>query len=466
MTTDKYDLAIIGSGPGGYVAAIKAAQLNMKVVVIEKKDLGGICLNWGCIPTKAILRSSELYDFMKNSSNFGLNIKNVEPNINSIIKRSRDVAKKLSSGIEFLFKKNKINLIYGNAKINKNKELDVISDNKTSKVKANNIIIATGASPKKVNMSNNSINSKVWNYFDALTPKEIPKSIGIIGSGAIGVEFASFYNSLGSNVKVFVMQNEILPNEDIEVSEFLKNNLSKKGILFSLNSTILDIKENTNFQLSCKDNKTGKITDHNFEKVLAAVGIEGNISNLGLENTKIITKNNQIVTYDYGITDEDNIYAIGDVAGAPWLAHKASHEGIACIEYIAGKIKSRKEKLVIPSCVYSNPQVASIGLTESNAKKLGINIKVGKFPLSANGKALSLSESEGFVKTIFEANTGQILGAHLVGAEVTELINSFSLAIKLEATEIDIFSTIFSHPTISESIHESALDAFDKAIHI
>ena len=463
MASNKYDLAIIGSGPGGYVAAIKAAQLKMKVVVIEKKDLGGICLNWGCIPTKAILRSSEIYDFMKNSSNFGLNIKNVEPNINSIIKRSRDVAKKLSNGIDFLFKKNNINLIYGTAKINKDKGLDVISDNITKKVKANNIIIATGASPKKINISNNC---KVWNYFDALTPTEIPKSIGIIGSGAIGVEFASFYNSLGSNVKVFEMQNEILPNEDKEISEFLRNNLSKKGILFHLNSTILDIKENTNFLMTCKDNKTGKITDYSFEKVLTAVGIEGNINNLGLENTNITTQKNQIVTYDYGMTDEKNFYAIGDVAGAPWLAHKASHEGIACVDYIAGKIKSKKEKMVIPSCVYSNPQVASIGLTERDAKRLGMNIKVGKFPLSANGKALSLSESEGFVKTIFEANTGQILGAHLVGTEVTELINSFSLAIKLEATEIDIFSTIFPHPTISESIHESALDAFDKAIHI
>ena len=262
------------------------------------------------------------------------------------------------------------------------------------------------------------------------------------------------------------MQNNILPNEDIEVSEFLKKSLIKRGIKFSLNSKIIDVQENESFKLSCENINTKNIIHYNFEKVLGAIGIVGNIKNLGLENTKIKTENNHIVTLEFGKTHEENIFAIGDVTGAPWLAHKASHEGITCVEYLAGNLEHKQEKMIIPSCVYSNPQVASIGMTEEEAIKLELNIKIGRFPLSANGKALSLSESEGFVKTIFEANTGQILGAHLIGAEVTELINSFSLAMKLEATEMDIFSTIFPHPTISESIHESALDAFNKAIHI
>ena len=300
-----------------------------------------------------------------------------------------------------------------------------------------------------------------------MTPKQIPKSLGIIGSGAIGIEFANFYKSLGSEVIVFEMANEILPNEDFEVSEFLRKNLIKKGVKFHLNSSVIDIKEKEGLELSYKNVNTKKISTYSFDKILVAVGIEGNIKNLGLENTSIQIKNNQIVTYEYGKTDEKNIFAIGDVAGAPWLAHKASHEGIHCVEYIAGLKKNNlEEKMIIPSCVYSNPQVASIGLTEKKANALGLNIKVGKFPLSANGKALSLSEGEGFVKIIFQEKTGQILGAHLIGVEVTELINSFSLAMKLEATELDIFSTIFPHPTISESIHESALDAYNKALHI
>ncbi len=458
-----YDLAIIGSGPGGYVAAIRAAQLNLKVVVIEKKDLGGVCLNWGCIPTKSLLRTSEIYDYIKNSSHFGIDITQKSLNIDKIVKRSREIAKKLSSGIEFLFKKNKVDLIFGCAKINKNKE--IVIDNNGDDIKnlfATNIIIATGAGPKKFK---NSEKLDLWNYFDAMTPIKIPKSLGIIGSGAIGIEFASFYNSLGTNVEVFEMQSEILPNEDYEVSDFLRKNLSRKGVKFHLNASVADIKKKDNFELHIKNLKSEKNTTLSFEKILVAIGIQGNINNLGLENTSIQIENNQIVTYDYGKTDESNIYAIGDVAGAPWLAHKASHEGIQCVEHIAGK-KTNSEKLIIPSCVYSNPQVASIGLSENKAKSLELDIKVGKFPLSANGKALSLSESEGFIKIIFEEKTGQILGAHLVGVEVTELINSFSLAMKLEATELDIFSTIFPHPTISESIHESALDAYNKAIHI
>ena len=460
-----YDLAIIGSGPGGYVAAIRASQLGMSVAVIEKKELGGICLNWGCIPTKTLLRSSEIYEYIKNSENFGFDTKKSNYNLNHIIKRSRHVAKKLSTGIEYLFKKNKIDLINGTAKFNKDKELEVHFNNNNQIIAPKNIIIATGASPKKIKTSNDKIGMKLWNYFDAMIPKEIPKNLGIIGSGAIGIEFASFYNSLGANVTVFEMQNRILANEDSEISKFLKDNLSKKGISFHLNSGVNDVKEAQDFKLVVNNLKTNEKSHFNFDKILVAIGIEGNVNNIGLENTKIKIEKNHIVTYSFGKTDEENIFAIGDVTGAPWLAHKASHEGIKCVEFIAGKIK-KEEKMIIPLCVYCYPQVASIGLTEEQATNKGIKIKTGKFPLSANGKALALSESEGFVKTIFEAHTGQIIGAHLVGAEVTELINTFSLAIKLEATELDIFSTIFPHPTVSESIHESALDAFDKAIHI
>ena len=460
-----YDLAIIGSGPGGYVAAIRASQLGMSVAVIEKKELGGICLNWGCIPTKTLLRSSEIYEYIKNSENFGFDTKKSNYNLNHIIKRSRHVAKKLSTGIEYLFKKNKIDLIKGTAKFNKDKELEVHFNNNNQIIAPKNIIIATGASPKKIKTSNDKIGMKLWNYFDAMIPKEIPKNLGIIGSGAIGIEFASFYNSLGANVTVFEMQNRILANEDSEISKFLKDNLSKKGISFHLNSGVNDVREAQDFKLVVNNLKTNEKAHFNFDKILVAIGIEGNVNNIGLENTKIKIEKNHIVTYSFGKTDEENIFAIGDVTGAPWLAHKASHEGIKCVEFIAGKIK-KEEKMIIPSCVYCYPQVASIGLTEEQATNKGIKIKTGKFPLSANGKALALSESEGFVKTIFEAHTGQIIGAHLVGAEVTELINTFSLAIKLEATELDIFSTIFPHPTVSESIHESALDAFDKAIHI
>ncbi len=466
MNEINYDLAIIGSGPGGYVAAIRAAQLNLKVVVVEKKDLGGVCLNWGCIPTKALLRTSEIYDYFKKSPIYGLNTENIKFTTKDIINRSRKIAKKLSNGIEFLFKKNKINVIYGVARIRKDKDLEILQNDKTIKIKAKNIIIATGASPIEFKPSSGNIKTKLWSYLEAMTPIDIPKSLGIIGSGAIGIEFACFYNALGAKVKVYEMQKKILPNEDGEVSELLKKTLSNRGIEFELATKVLDISEKKLFELTSEEIHTSKKETNNFEKVLVATGVKGNTSNLGLENTKIKIKNDQIVTYLNGSTDESNIYAIGDVAGTPWLAHKASHEGIKCVEHITGSIKDKDNNIHIPSCVYSNPQVASIGLTENKAKKLGINIKVGKFPLSANGKALSLDEPEGFVKTIFEANTGQILGAHLIGAEVTELINTFALAIRLEATELDIFSTIFPHPTISETIHESSLDAFGKAIHI
>ena len=331
-------------------------------------------------------------------------------------------------------------------------------------MEARNIIIATGASPKLPSFLNGK-EDIIWNYKNAMTPDKLPKRLGIIGSGAIGIEFASFYNDLGSNVSVFEMKDRICPNEDHDISLTLEKMLSKKGIKFFKKSDVKNIIKKDNMQLITTENNDD--IEYTFDKVLVAIGVEGNTDNLGLENTKVKTKNKQIITYKFGKTDEKNIYAIGDVAGIPWLAHKASHEGIKCVEFLTNyKNSLEEEHPIIPSCIYSNPQVASIGLTEESAIELNKNIKVGKFPLSANGKALALGDSEGFVKTLYDGNTGEILGAHMIGPEVTELINTFSLAMRLEATEADIMNTIFPHPTLSEAIHESTLDAFNKAIHI
>ena len=463
---ENYDLAIIGSGPGGYVAAIRAAQLNINVVVIEKADLGGVCLNWGCIPTKSLLRTTEIYDFIKDSSKFGIESKSVKISIDKVVKRSRDIAKKLSEGIHYLFKKNNIKLIKANAFLeNKNTIKLTSSSGEINTIFAKNIIIATGAGPKNLELLNNNKNF-TWNYLNAMVPDNIPDKLGIIGSGAIGIEFACFYNSIGSKVVVFEAKSRILPNEDKEVSSALETLLKAKGIKFQKNAKIKN---------SEKDGKDIKIFDENtnegfaFSKILVAVGIKANIEGIGINNTKVNITNGHIDTNFYGQTNVDNIFAIGDVTGGPWLAHKASHEGIRCVEFIAGIKnieKSREIKENIPSCIYSSPQVASIGITEEQAIKEGKSIKVGKFPLAANGKALTLSESDGFVKTIFDKNTGEILGAHLIGAEVTELINSFAVAMKLEATEEEFFETVFPHPTLSESILESSLDAFKRAIHI
>lgn len=467
MEKIKYDLAIIGAGPGGYVAAIKAAQFGKKVVVIEKKDLGGVCLNWGCIPTKSLLRSGEIFDYLKTSENFGLFATNVTFDFKKIIERSRHIAEQLSSGIEYLLKKNNINILKGIAHFDNKKNLIVKrKNNPDTLVEAEKIIIATGAKPKLLSFMKN-FNNNLWSYYEALSSAKPPSSLGIIGSGAIGIEFASFFNSLGSKVKVFEVKDKILPSEDSDVSKMLEKILENKGIKFLKNTEVCDIEENKELILKTKKLSNSKILDsHSFDKVLVAVGVEGNTDGLGLEKTNIKKNNGHIKINSFFETDEKNIFAIGDVVGAPWLAHKASHEGLRCIELMFSNKNNKHGKNIIPSCIYSHPQVASVGITEDFALKNNMDIKVGNFPLSANGKALSLSEPKGFVKTIFCANTGELLGAHMLGAEVTELINSFTLAMKLEATEEDIFNTIFPHPTISESIHESSLNAFGKAIHI
>ena len=464
MINNSYDIVIIGSGPGGYVAAIRAAQLNKKVLVVEKSELGGICLNWGCIPTKALLRTSEIYSYIKEAKQFGIEVSKHNYSLKNIVNRSREVSKKLSNGIQYLFKKNKVSLQKGRAYVEDNNTVIIETNANKIKVKTKNIIIATGAKAKKLPFVDKNL-SEIWSYKEAMIPNAIPKSLGRIGSGAIGIEFACFYNELGSEVKVFEAQECIVPNEDKDISVELEKILTNKNIIFYKKTKVVGLKKEQSFELTTTN--TEVTLKHKFEKVLIAVGVEGNIENIGLENTNIKSKNNQIITYEHGMTDDKNIFAIGDVAGTPWLAHKASHEGINCVEYIAGlHTEAAKDvKIFIPSCIYSSPQVASIGITEQEAIFRKKNIKVGKFPLSANGKALALNEPNGFVKTIFDSKTGEILGAHMIGAEVTELINTFSLAMKLEATEEDLINTIFPHPTLSESIHESVLSAFDKGIH-
>jgi len=391
MVNENYDIVIIGSGPGGYVAAIRAAQLNKKVLVIERNELGGICLNWGCIPTKALLRTSEIYSYIKEAKQFGIEVTKHNYSLKSIVNRSREVSKTLSKGIEYLFKKNGVFLKKGNAFIEDNNNITILSNESKIRVKTKNIIIATGAKAKKLPfLEKNS--SEIWSYKEAMTPNTIPKSLGIVGSGAIGIEFACFYNELGTEVKVFEAQENIIPNEDKDISIALEKSLLKKKIDFFKNTKVINLNKNESFELTTTTKEmTAK---HQFEKVLVAIGVEGNIENIGLENTNVKTKNNQIVTHQYGLTDENNIFAIGDVAGTPWLAHKASHEGIECVEYISGlkSIKSKSVKQVIPSCIYSAPQVASIGITEQEAISNKKSIKVGNFPLSANGKALALNE--------------------------------------------------------------------------
>ena len=447
MNKDKFDLIIIGGGPGGYVAAIRAAQLGMSVSLIEDKHLGGICLNWGCIPTKALLKASEVKHMLDNVGDFGFSVSNIQMDISKITQRSRDVANQLSSGTEV-----------------KKVIVRLKNNTKTLELTAKNIIIATGARSRNLPfVSSDAIN--IWDYKTAMTPPKLPSSLVIIGSGAIGMEFASFYNDLGVNVTVVEALNTILPNEDEDISQVVASNFKKRGIIIKINTSLKSVTNNTNSvcsEMVCD----GKIETIDSEKVILAIGIIANTENLGLDNYDIKLKNGHILTNEWLETNEKGIYAIGDVTQGPWLAHKASHEATLCVEKIAGhKNLIPIDKTSIPGCTYCRPQVASIGLTEKEAKSQKIDIKVGKFPFIGNGKAIALGEAEGLVKTIFNKTTGELIGAHMVGPEVTELIQGFSIAKKLETTEYELMHTIFPHPTLSEAMHESVLDAFDQAIH-
>lgn len=463
------DIVVIGGGPGGYVAAIRAAQLGMKVTLVEKTHLGGICLNWGCIPTKALLKSAEVAHLLHHVEEFGFKKQPVSFDLAKIVKRSRDVSAQLAAGVKHLLKKNKVTVLEGTGKIlGKEKEILQISvDHKGhhETILTKHLILATGARPRVV-PGLEPDGKKIWTYREAMVPEEMPSSLLVVGSGAIGIEFASFYNALGASVTVVELQDRILPVEDKEISLMAQKAFEKKGIQFYTQSTVTQVQPHKNeCQVTLKTPKGElKIT---VDKVISAVGIVGNTENLGLEKTKVRVEKGHIVAHDYGVTDEPGIYAIGDVVSGPWLAHKASHEGILCVEHIAqvGSHAPLKKKN-IPGCTYSHPQIASVGLTEERALADGYPIKVGRFPYMGNGKAIALGEPEGLIKTIFHAKTGELLGAHMIGAEVTELIQGYVIAKTLESTEADLMETIFPHPTLSEMMHESVLSAYGRAVHI
>ena len=456
---EKFDLVVVGAGPGGYVAAIRAAQLGLKTAIVEKEHLGGVCLNWGCIPTKSLLRSAEVYHLMQSADQFGFSVKDIKIDIKKIVERSRNVSKQLSSGIGHLLKKNKITTLMGTATLKGKGEISV--DGKT--LKADHIILATGARPR-ILPGLEADGKLIWTSKEAMVPTELPKSLLVIGSGAIGVEFASFYQTLGTKVTIVEVQDRILPVEDKEVSEFAHKSFEKQGMKIQTSSMVKKLQKNKNSVTATIEHK-GKASTLEVDRVIVAVGIQGNVENLGLEKTKAKVDKGQIQVDAYCATAEKGLYAIGDVAGAPWLAHKASHEGILCVEKIAGKGAHTLDRSNIPGCTYSMPQIASVGLTEQAAKDKGLKIKVGRFPYQGNGKAIALGEPEGFVKTIFDEKTGELLGAHMVGAEVTELIQGFGIAKTLETTEAELMHTIFPHPTLSEMMHESVLNAYGKAIH-
>jgi len=461
MTEQNFDIAIIGGGPGGYVAAIRASQLGFKVAVIEREHLGGICLNWGCIPTKALLRSAEIYNIMHRLDEYGLTADNISFDFSKIIKRSRKVSAKLAGGVKHLLKKNKVTVIDGEGKLLGSGKV-AVGDNI---VKAPHIIIATGARARALpNLEPDG--ELIWSYKEAMNASEMPKSILVIGSGAIGVEFASFYNSMGADVTIVEVADRILIAEDKEIAAFAHKQFKKQGIKILTSAKIQKLTKSKN-NVTLEIEVGGKVENITVDRVISAAGVVPNSDNIGLEKTKVKTDRGFIKTNQWLETDEKGIYAIGDVAGVPCLAHKASHEGIICIE----KIKALPDvhpmnKDNIPGCTYCTPQIASIGLTEEQALEKGYKLKVGKFPFMANGKAIALGEPEGLVKTIFDEKTGELLGAHMVGAEVTELIQGFGIAKTLETTEVDLMHTIFPHPTLSEMMHESTLDAFSRAIHM
>ncbi len=462
---NNFDLIVIGGGPGGYVAAIRAAQLKMKVALVESQHLGGICLNWGCIPTKALLRSSEVHHLIQHADSFGLKVSGLEFDTKKIVERSRGVANQLSKGVQHLLKKNKVTVIDGWAKLQgKGKVLVEKDGKKIDELSAKHIIVATGARAREL-PGLEPDGKLIWTYKEAMVPEAMPKSLVVVGSGAIGIEFASFYRTMGVDVTVIELMDRILPIEDEEISAHAHKHFEKQGmkIMTGAKTTKLEKgKDNVTVHVEVKG-KTQKIT---VDRVIMAVGIIGNTENVGLENTKVKVDRGHIVTDEYLKTDEPGVYAIGDVTGAPWLAHKASHEGVICVEKIAGLNNVHPmNKLNIPGCTYCHPQVASVGLTEAKAKEQGYKIKVGRFPFMGNGKAIALGEPEGLVKTIFDEKTGELLGAHMVGAEVTEMIQGYVIGKQAELVEEDFMHTIFPHPTLSEMMHESVLDAYGKVVH-
>ncbi|MGJ4953276.1 dihydrolipoyl dehydrogenase [Bradyrhizobium sp. HKCCYLS20291] len=473
MADTSFDVIIIGSGPGGYVTAIRAAQLGFKTAIIEKSHLGGICLNWGCIPTKALLRSAEIYHYMQHAKDYGLSAEKISYDPKAVVQRSRGVSKRLADGVGFLMKKNKVQVIWGRANIDAPGKITVTkSDVEAPKgalgegtYQAKHIIVATGARPR-VLPGLEPDKKLVWTYFEAMVPDKMPKSLLVVGSGAIGIEFASFFRSMGSEVTVVEVLPQILPVEDAEIAGIARKQLEKQGLKIMTGAKVTKLDKKSDSVVATIDDGKGKTETVEFDRVISAVGVVGNIENLGLEKLGVKTDRGCIVIDGYGKTNVPGLYAIGDVAGPPMLAHKAEHEGVVCIEAIKGLHPHPMDKSLIPGCTYCHPQVASVGLTEAKAKEHGRDIRVGRFPFVGNGKAIALGEDQGLVKVIFDKKTGQLIGAHMVGAEVTELIQGYVVAMNLETTEEELMHTIFPHPTLSEMMKEAVLDAYGRVLNM
>src|SRR6186713_397172 len=467
---ESYDIIVLGSGPGGYVAAIRASQLGLKTAIVERELLGGICLNWGCIPTKALLRSAEIFHYMQHAKDYGLVAKEIEADLEAVVKRSRGVAKQLNQGVTHLMKKNKVAVHMGSGVFKSANTLEVKGEKGTETLTARHIIVATGARARDLPFAP-ADGKRVWTYRHAMTPPEMPKKLLVIGSGAIGIEFASFYNDMGAEVTVVEMLDRIVPVEDADVSAFLEKSMTKQGMTIRTGAALEELKVGANGVSAKTKGKDGKVETGEYSHVIVAIGIVANTENIGLE--KLVEMDRGFVTIDpYGRTKTKGIWAIGDCTPGPWLAHKASHEGVTAAEAIAKELGDKEvhphpiDRRNIPGCTYCHPQVASVGLTEAKAKEQGLDIRVGRFPFLGNGKAIALGEPDGLVKTIFDKKTGQLLGAHMVGAEVTELIQGFVIAMNLETTEEELIHTVFPHPTLSEMMHESVLAAFGRVIHV
>jgi dihydrolipoamide dehydrogenase len=478
--SETYDVIVIGGGPGGYVTAIRSAQLGLKTAVVEREHLGGICLNWGCIPTKALLRSAEIYHYLQHPKEYGLTVEGkVGFDPAAVVARSRGVSQQLTGGVAFLLKKNKVDVIWGEASIPKAGEIVVAKSKKTvmepqnpppkgtlgeGTYKAKHIIVATGARPR-VLPGIEPDGKMIWTYFEAMVPKTFPKSLIVMGSGAIGIEFASFYRTMGADVTVIEVLPQILPVEDAEIAALARKRFEKQGIVILTSTKVTKVEKGANDVTATIEDAKGNVQTIRAERLISAVGVVGNVEGIGLEALGVVMERGCIKIDAYGRTNVPGLYAIGDVAGPPMLAHKAEHEGTICVEAIAGKHPHAMDKLMIPGCTYCQPQVASVGLTEAKAKDAGMEVKIGRFPFIGNGKAIALGEPDGLVKTIFDAKTGRLVGAHMVGAEVTELIQGYVVAMNLETTEEELMHTVFPHPTLSEMMHESVLDAYGQVIH-
>jgi dihydrolipoamide dehydrogenase len=465
MAESTFDLIVVGGGPGGYVAAIRAAQLGLKAALVEREHLGGICLNWGCIPTKALLRSSEIYHLLHRLDDFGFSAKDISFDAGKLVARSRAVAKQLSNGVAYLLRKNKVTVFDGHGRLTGKGRLAVEKDgNPIAELAAEHIVLATGARARAL-PGLEPDGERIWTYKEAMVPPAIPRSLLVVGSGAIGIEFASFYHDMGAEVTVVEVLDRVLPVEDEEISAFARKSFEKQGIQIHTGATVSALEHNGD-NVTARIETGGKKAEANVERVILAVGIVGNVEDIGLENTGVVVDRAHVVVDEWLRTGEPGVYAIGDLVGPPWLAHKASHEGVICVERIAGVNDVHPLDLRnIPACTYCRPQVASVGLTERAAREAGYEVKIGHFPFIGNGKAIALGEPEGMVKTVFDSKTGELLGAHMIGAEVTELIQGYTIAKTLETTEAELIRTIFPHPTLSETMHEAVLDAYGRAIH-